>query len=37
MAELISRVEGGCTYSASKITLNEFSKKLDIIIRKIIK
>ena len=27
MAELISRVEGGCTYSASKITLNEFSKK----------
>lgn len=27
MAELISRVEGGCTYSASKTTLNEFSKK----------
>ena len=26
MAELISRVEGGCTYSASKTTLNEFSK-----------
>lgn len=27
MAELITRVEGGCTYSASKITLNEFSKQ----------
>ena len=27
MAELISRVEGGCTYSASKTTLYEFSKK----------
>lgn len=27
MAALISRVEGGCTYSASKTTLNDFSKK----------
>lgn len=27
MAELITRVEGGCTYSASKTTLNEFSKQ----------
>ena len=26
LSKFVARIEGGCTYSASKTTLNEFSK-----------
>ena len=34
LAKFITLIEGGCTYSAKKVTLNEFSKQLTKVIMK---